>query len=380
MIVVQSNCADARAAEPGLRSLRPDLGAGPRGHPARGGRPDLAGAARGGDVLPDDAAPGVRRGRDVAVLLPDQPGDGRALRGHPGLRLARVPAQRDLRRRGQRDHRAGWPGGPDRGRGRVPAHRQRVDPRDPGRTARAAGGRRPVPHRRAARAGAGGQAGARPAARRPDRADPGRGHAGGHAGRRADRRAVHAAGAEGVRGGTAAAAVRRSSRGGGTLLRRHRHLPHHARGGAAARGVRAAAVAGPVAAGGLRAGQAGGGGAAGGDRGGRLAAALGLRRRGADPERDGDRLLDLRPGREHRDAAHVRPVLLRAGPDQAAASGGGTVRGGDPRGVRDLIGLLRAAWVTGVRLGLLGCGLGYWGAASMPAARSRAVFRSSRAA
>jgi hypothetical protein len=82
------------------------------------------------------------------------------------------------------------------------------------------------------------------------------------------------------------------------------------------------------------------GGAAGGDRGERLAAALGLRRRGADPERDGPGLLDLRPGREYRDAAHVRPVLLRAGPDQAAASGGRTVRGGNPRGVRGLTGLI----------------------------------------
>ena len=42
----------------------------------------------------------------------------------------------------------------------------------------------------------------------------------------------------------------------------------------------------------------GSGGAAGGDGGGRLAAPLGLRRRGADQGRDGGGLLDLRPGRE----------------------------------------------------------------------------------
>ena len=44
----------------------------------------------------------------------------------------------------------------------------------------------------------------------------------------------------------------------------------------------------------------------------------------------------LRAGREHRDTGDVRPVLVRAGADQAAASGGGTVRGRGARGVRDL--------------------------------------------
>ena len=116
-----------------------------------------------------------------------------------------------------------------------------------------------------------------------------------------------------------AAAVRRSPPGGGAVLRRDRHLPGHARGRAQARGVRAAALAGPVPVQGVRAGQAGGGGAAGADGGRRLAAALGLRRGGTDPGRDGGGLLDLRPGRERGHAGYVRPVLLRAGADQPGA-------------------------------------------------------------
>ena len=110
-------------------------------------------------------------------------------------------------------------------------------------------------------------------------------------------------------------------RGGGAVLRGDRRLPGHARGGAQARRLRAAALAGPVPVQGVRAGPAGGGGAAGGDGGGRLAAALGVRRGGADPGRDGGGLLDLRPGRERGDAGHVRPVLLRAGADQAGSVG-----------------------------------------------------------
>src|SRR2546428_12851781 len=46
----------------------------------------------------------------------------------PGLRLPRVPAQRNLRRRGQPGRRPGRAGGRGGGRGRVPAHRQRLDP------------------------------------------------------------------------------------------------------------------------------------------------------------------------------------------------------------------------------------------------------------
>src|SRR5438477_8062426 len=59
-----------------VRPGKPHRRAGPRRYPARRRRPDLPGFAGGGDLLPDDAAPGVRRGRDVAVLLPDQPGPG----------------------------------------------------------------------------------------------------------------------------------------------------------------------------------------------------------------------------------------------------------------------------------------------------------------
>jgi hypothetical protein len=44
----------------------------------------------------------------------------------PGLRLARVSAQRDLRRRGRPGRRPGRAGGRGGGRGRVPAHRQRL--------------------------------------------------------------------------------------------------------------------------------------------------------------------------------------------------------------------------------------------------------------
>src|SRR2546430_1080606 len=83
-------------------------------------------------------------------------------------------------------------------------------------------------------------------------------------------------------------------------------------------------------------GRGGGGGAAGGDGGWRLAAAVGLRRGGADPGRDGGGFLDLWPGRERGHAGYVRPVLLRAGPDQPGARARRTVRARDPRGVRDL--------------------------------------------
>jgi len=111
----------------------------PRAPSRRRHRPDLPAPARRGDLLPDAAAPGVRGGRDVHVVVrpvaEEPPG---TLRRAAGLHLADVPPRRHLRERQRRGWSAprtwsasGWPS-------RVPAHRGRVDPRHPRRPARRA--------------------------------------------------------------------------------------------------------------------------------------------------------------------------------------------------------------------------------------------------
>ena len=96
------------AAEPGVLGLRPDARARATGaSQVDGDRGDLPRAAGRGDVLPDAAAPRVRRGGTLALVVPRLDVSGRSVRGDPGLSVALVSALVRLRQRPQRDSRTG---------------------------------------------------------------------------------------------------------------------------------------------------------------------------------------------------------------------------------------------------------------------------------
>ena len=238
------------AAHLRLRRLRPHPRARGGHGPPRRDRPDLPAAAGRGDVLPDAPAPGVRRRRDVAVLLRQVARPRRAaVRGPAGVHVPAVPARGHLRARRRRHREARGPAGQGGRHAGVAADRERLDPRHPRRPLRGAGRLGRVPHRRAGDAGAGREGRGRPRRAHPDLSRSRRARPSRRCWPTARSTPSRARGCRrpSCRAGSRAAAVPRPRRRGEAVLRRHRDLPDHARRRRAPGRLRAAPVGGAVA-------------------------------------------------------------------------------------------------------------------------------------